>query len=99
MSKAKLFLAVTMLTIGLAPASRAEMIADMSKLTCAQLLEGSADSTEAAIWLSGYYNGLHKNTKLDLAAFMNNAKAVVEECHSNPKKTVMHTIDGMMSHK
>jgi hypothetical protein len=99
MSKAKLFLAATMLTIGLVPASRAEMIADMSKFTCAQLLEGSADSTEAAIWLSGYYNGLHKNTKLDLGAFMNNAKVIVEECHSNPKKTVMGTINGMMSHK
>lgn len=95
MSKSKLLLATAMLTVGLTQASRAEMIADMSKLTCAQLLEGSADSTEAAIWLSGYYNGLHKNTKLDLGAFMKNAKAVVDECHSNPKKTVMHTIDGM----
>jgi hypothetical protein len=96
MSKSTLLLAVTTLMIGLTPASRAEMIADMSKLTCAKLLEGGPDSTEAAIWLSGYYNGIHKNTKLDLGAFKNNAKVIVEECHSNPKKTVMQTIDGMM---
>ena len=31
---------------------------DMAKLTCAQLLEGSANAIESAIWLSGYYNGL-----------------------------------------
>lgn len=102
MNKLKLLLATAALTVCLAPASRAEVIkvvADMSKLTCAQLLEGDVDSTEAAIWLSGYYNGLRKNTKLDLGALMKNAKVVVEECHSNPKKTVMQTIDAKISHK
>jgi hypothetical protein len=53
------------------------MIADMSRLTCALL--------EAAIWLSGYYNRNHKNTKLNLGALMHNAKVIVEDYHSNLK--------------
>jgi hypothetical protein len=75
----------------------ADPIVDMSKLTCAQLLEGSANSVEEAIWLSGYYNGLHKNTKLNLAQFKHNAEVVVDACHADPKKTVMQTVDELLA--
>ena len=42
---------------------------EMSKFTCVQLVSGGPDAMEAAVWLSGYYNGLRKNTKLDLEFF------------------------------
>ena len=58
---------------------------DMSKMTCEDLLKGSGDSIQAAIWLSGYHNGLRKNTKLDLGQFKKNADAVVAECKANPE--------------
>jgi len=78
-------------------ATRAQVMMDMSKFTCAQLLSGSPDAIEAAIWTSGYYNGLHKNTMLDLNAMKHNADEVVVACRSNPKKTVMQTINGLLA--
>ena len=77
-------------------ATQAEMM-DMSKFTCNQLLSGSPNAIEAAIWTSGYYNGLHKNTKLDLAVMKHNAEMVMAACKDNPKKTVMQTVDTLLS--
>jgi hypothetical protein len=79
--------------------AQAQGTVDMSKYTCEQLLAGSGNSVEAAIWLSGYYNGLRKNTKLDLGQFGKNAEVIVAECRTNPKMTVMGTIKKMSSGK
>ena len=77
--------------------TRAQVMVDMSKFSCEQMLSGSSDAIEAAIWTSGYYNGLHKNTKLDLNAMKQNADAVVAACKSNPKMTVMQTVNGLLA--
>jgi len=77
-------------------ASQAQMM-DMSKFTCAQLLQGTGNSIEAAIWLSGYYNGVRKNTMFNLDQFSKNADVVIADCKANPKKTVMETVDSMMA--
>jgi len=77
-------------------ATQAEMI-DMSEFTCNQLLSGSPDAIEAAIWTSGYYNGLRKKTKLDLAVMKHNAEMVMAACKDSPKKTVMQTVDTLLS--
>jgi len=70
---------------------------DMAKFTCAQLMSGSPDTIEAVIWISGYYNGAHKNTKLDLENMKHNAEVIVAACKEDSKKTVMQTIDGMIA--
>jgi len=85
--------------LGLGSTAQAQGTVDMSKLTCEQLLQGTGNSIEAAIWLSGYYNGRRKNTKLDFDQFRKNAEVIVAECKDNPKATVMGTIKTMMSHK
>ena len=46
------------LVLGMNQPARAQGVTNMAKLTCAQLLEGSANAIESATWLSGYYNGL-----------------------------------------
>jgi hypothetical protein len=84
--------------LGASSAARADVV-DMSKFTCESLLQASGNSIEAAVWLSGYYNGTRKNTKLDLAQFHQNAEVIVAECRENPKATVMGTIGKMMSRK
>jgi acid stress chaperone HdeB len=78
---------------------RAQMIVDVSKITCEQFLTASPNAIEAAIWLSGYYNGLKKNTKLDLNQFKGNADAVVAECRADPKKTLMQTVEKLLAKK
>lgn len=70
---------------------------DMAKFTCGQLLSGSPDAIDAAVWTSGYYNGMHKNTKLDLENMKHNAEVVVAACKENPKKTVMGMVNEMLA--
>jgi hypothetical protein len=84
------------LVLAMNTATQAEVM-DMSKVTCKELLSGSPDAMEAAIWTSGYYNGLRKNTKLDLAVMKHNAEMVMAACKDNPKKTVMQTVDTLLS--
>jgi hypothetical protein len=77
-------------------ATRAETI-DMAKFTCSQMFGGSQDAIEAVIWTSGYYNGMHKNTKLDLENMKHNAEVIVATCKENPKKAVMQMVDEMLA--
>ena len=72
---------------------------DMAELTCEQLVQGSANSIEAAIWLSGYYNGQSKNTKVDVSQFRKNAERVIAACKDTPKATVMQTISKLSGAK
>ena len=71
----------------------------MSKVKCEQLLTASPNAIETAIWLSGYYNGLRKNTKLDLDQMKSNADAVVADCRANPTKTVMQAANALRAKK
>jgi len=80
-------------------AAKAQVSVDMSKVTCEQLLAASPNAVDAAVWLSGYYNGLQKNTMLDLNQFKKNAEIVVAECRADPKKTVMGAVEALMSRK
>ena len=77
--------------------SEAQVMVDMSKFTCKQLLSGTPDAVEAAIWTSGYYNGLRKNTMLDLNAMKHNADTVVAECKVKPDETLMKAVDGLLA--
>jgi len=79
--------------------AQAQATVDVSKVTCEQLLSGGPNAIEAVIWLSGYYNGLKKNTVLDLNRFKQNAEVVVGECRSNPKTTVMKAVEALLSRK
>jgi acid stress chaperone HdeB len=76
--------------------ARAQMILDVSKVTCEQFLTASPNALEVGIWLSGYYNGLKKNTQLDLNQFKKNADAVVAECRADPKTTVMQAVEKLL---
>lgn len=86
------------LAASIAAPARAQVV-DVSKVTCEQLLTASPNAIEVAIWLSGYYNGLKKNTQLDLNQFKANADVVVAECRSDPKKTLMQTVDKLLGTK
>ena len=99
MNSIKLLVSGAALVLGTPSNTQAQVMVDMSKLTCEQLTRGTANSVESAIWLSGYYNGTRKNTMLDLNQFKQNADAVVKECTANPKNTVMQTVDKLLPRK
>lgn len=89
----------SVLVLCLGSAAQSQVIIDMSKLTCAQLNSGTTDSIEASIWLSGYYNGLRKNTKLDLAQLKQNAATIGSACQQNPNLTVVRMIEVLQKRK
>ena len=80
--------------------AQAQVSIDVAKITCDQFAAYRiTDPRNIAIWLSGYYNGLRKNTKLDLNQYRKNAEIIVAECKDSPKATVMQTIKTMTSRK
>ena len=88
-----------LLTVAMLSTSHAQGTYDLSKYTCKQLLQATSDSVDAAVWLSGYYNGLRKNTRLNLGQFRKNAEMVVAHCQRTPNATVMHTIQMISSRR
>jgi hypothetical protein len=94
------FICGAVVILGVTGSARAQaVVVDMAEVTCEHLLSASPNAIDAAIWLSGYYNGLQKNTKLDLKEFKNNAEIIVAECRADPKKTVMQTVTKLLSGK
>ena len=96
MKQIKLLTISVAFALGRVPASHSM---DMANFTCEQLLQGTTESIEQAIWLSGFYNGLRQNTNIDLGLLKDNAEIVIGECKSNPHKTVMETIDLLSQQK
>lgn len=70
---------------------------DMSKFTCEQLLSRDPDAMEAAVWLSGYYNGQRNNTVLDMDVMKHNIDAAIAACKDDPGKTMMQTVDKLLA--
>jgi len=94
MKQIKLLTISVAFALGGVPASHSM---DMANFTCEQLLQGTTEAIEQAIWLSGFYNGLRQNTNVDLGQLQHNAEIVIGECKAYPNKTVMQTIDTILS--
>lgn len=81
------------IVLGAPAAAKAQETIDVAKITCDQFLAGRvADSRSVSIWLSGYYNGLRKNTVLDVSALQKNATEVMDYCITHPKVILMDAV-------
>src|SRR5215470_19511419 len=69
---------------------RAQVMLDVSKVTCDQFVGYKiTDPQNIAIWLSGYYNGMRRNTVVDTQGLDTNFKKLREFCIRNPATPVM----------
>lgn len=84
-----------MATTSLSCAQNSQDTVDMSAFTCEQLLAGTADSLLTGVWLSGYFNGVRKNTKLSVSNLQHNSELIVAECKSHPNQTVMQVVESI----
>src|SRR6266404_5931687 len=90
MTKAMGFVSALIFALGTAPAARAQVMLDVSKITCEQFAGYKITTPQnIAIWLSGYYNGKRSNTVIDMQKFMENTKALERYCIQNPQILVM----------
>ena len=78
----------------LCSSSQAQTSIDVSKITCEQYnLFKVADPQKIAIWLSGYYHGLQKNTLLETQRLEENAEKLARFCYVNRKLTVIEAVE------
>src|SRR5271169_5240475 len=90
--------AFALLVLFAAPCVVNAQTVDIAEFTCKDLMAGPGnDAVFTSVWLSGFYNGKHNNTKIDLKKFKDNADAVVKYCTANPTKTVVQAVDSLLA--
>jgi acid stress chaperone HdeB len=78
-----------------APTARAQVMIEVSKITCEQYLGFSvADPRDINIWLSGYYHGKEGTTVFEPQRLKETAEKVKAEClkQANSKLPVMQAV-------
>jgi acid stress chaperone HdeB len=82
-----------------APAARAQVTIEVSKITCEQYLSFSvADPRDINIWLSGYYHGKEGTTVFEPHRLRETAEKLKAECLAqvNSKLPVMQVIQKVL---
>ena len=97
MTKAMGFVSALIFALGTAPAARAQVMLDVSKITCEQFAGYKITTPQnIAIWLSGYYHGKRGDTALETQALIANAKKVRDYCFRNPQTLVMDAVEKLL---
>jgi len=96
MKRGLTFASTAVLALLAAPLAHAQMILDVAKISCRQLLFDRVLSTKTrpiGLWLSGYYNGKRNNLVVDLGAFEKNVDTVLDYCRLNQEAMVIDAIE------
>jgi len=97
MMKRTLFALAFSFGVGLISASQAQVMLDVSKISCDQFTGYKiTNPRNIALWLSGYYNGKRGNTVLDTQALTTNAKKLQDHCLRNPQMPVMQAAETLL---
>jgi acid stress chaperone HdeB len=84
------------IVLAAAPAVRAQVTLDVSKITCDQYTSHKVTNPQnIAIWLSGYYHGKRGDTTLETQTLITNAKKVRDYCFRNPQALVMQAVEAL----
>lgn len=76
-----------------APAAKAQVVLDMTMLTCRQYLEADKPRQDLiAAWMSGYYNAAKNNPVFNATLFQQNRNKVTAHCKRNRNETLMSAI-------
>ena len=83
--------------LGAVPATRAQVMLDVSKITCEQFAGYKITTPEnVAIWLSGYYHGKRGNTVVDMQKLLADTKTMQRYCLQNPQTLVMNAVETVL---
>jgi acid stress chaperone HdeB len=94
MKRLLLTIATTVLASACWSGAQAQVTVDVSKITCDQFtLYKITDPRNIAIWLSGYYHGLHKTTTVDTQQLSDNLKKITDYCNLHTQETVIHAVE------
>jgi len=95
----KLFIFIASgLAISASDPSRAQVLLDVSKITCSQFVTYKVeDPKNIAIWISGYEHGKRGNTVLDVQRLMADADKLSKYCIQNEDTPVMRAFETILS--
>jgi acid stress chaperone HdeB len=92
MRKTLIASAIAVLTFA-ATESRAQVVIDMTMLTCKQYLEADKDRQDViAAWMSGYFNAARGNPVFNASPFTSNRGRVSAYCKKHRPETLMSAI-------
>ena len=98
MNKATLAIAGFLLTLLAAPTARAQVLLDVSKITCDQLILWKVtDPQHIAMWISGFYNGKRNNTVIDTQSFKASVDKVTDYCRGHRETPVMQAVETVLN--
>jgi acid stress chaperone HdeB len=95
----RLVVCVLVAFTGLAATASAQVMLDLSKITCEQFVLfklKDADPDQVVMWLSGYYNAKRNNTVIDVEGLKVDAGKVRDYCRMNSATTVMQAVEKVL---
>ena len=97
MRKFTLVASALIFAIKMAPAARAQVTLDVSKITCDQFTGYKITNPQnIAIWLSGYHSGKRGNTIVDTQKLAADTRMLQDYCLRNPQVPVMQAVETLL---
>ena len=95
--KGTLFIGLAVVFLTASSMAPAQVTIDVSKITCDQLVKYEiADPKLIAIWISGYYHGLHKNPIVDKQQMLQSVDKLELYCFKHPNDLVMNEVGELL---
>jgi len=92
-SLARKFLLLILLALSFSDHARAQVMVDVSKITCDQFATYKITNPEyIAIWLGGYYHGTRGDMKVDIQSLKADATKVENYCLSKPDVLLVQAV-------
>ncbi|MGC2224685.1 MAG: HdeA/HdeB family chaperone [Methylocella sp.] len=92
--KKKIVAAAVVLGMGFAPGAQAQVVLDMSLITCKQLIESPGERMPIiTAWMAGYFGAKQNRSTIDMRYLERNTKVVTKYCKSHRSETLMKAIE------
>jgi hypothetical protein len=83
-----------------ASVARSQVTLDVAEVTCEQFTRYKISNPEnIAIWISGYYAGVHGDTVIDTLTVMANARKLQDYCFHNQERRVLEAVEEILHAK
>ncbi|MCC8955390.1 hypothetical protein H8B02_18710 [Bradyrhizobium sp. Pear77] len=91
--KPSIFVVATTLLVALTLVSKAQVVVDLSLVTCRQLLESDRErQTLISSWMAGYFSASKNLSTVDFRYVERNGKVVGNYCKTHKSETVMNAM-------
>jgi len=95
---AKCLRSTAIVVLLMASSANAQTTLDIAKISCGQFANYTlGDPDNIAVWLSGYYAGTRKDTKIDVEQLKQNVLKVKSHCMFNNDENLMAAVEKVLA--